>query len=247
MPPHPLQPRCDPTMVLRRDRALYLFTAGSTQRLKQSFAMGVTATTSPSFPNLIASRWLDRFSAALDHPDPARALARLLSPDAYLRDHLLLSWDLRTLHGIENISPYVTAGLAADSNALGAGGLSKIKLDERDGLAPELLSGIDQPGAVQLSWTFESARARGRGSARLLPPFQNAPADSWCAGSVFFMLDAIKGHEERGFELGLYGEGGVRIPWEQINRERREKVERDPYVVIGALLLPYIKMCAHCL
>jgi hypothetical protein len=209
--------------------------------------MGATASTPPPSPNAIAGHWLARFSTALGDPDPGRALARLLSHDAYLRDHLLLSWDLRTLHGIENISAYVTAGLAQDGSALAAGGLSKVVLDERDGLAPELLSGIDQPGAIQLSWTFESAHARGRGSARLLPPSQNAPADSWCAGSVFFMLDAIKGHEERGSELGIYGEGGVRTPWEQIHRERREKVERDPYVLIGALLLPYIKMCAHCL
>jgi hypothetical protein len=209
--------------------------------------MGATAITPPFSPNAIASHWLACFSTALGNPDPGRALARLLSHDAYLRDHLLLSWDLRTLHGIENIAAYVTAGLALDGSALAAGGLRKVVLDERDGLAPELLSGIDQTGAIQLSWTFESTHARGRGSARLVPPSQNAPADSWCAGSVFFMLDAIKGHEERGSELGIYGEGGIRIPWEQIHGERQEKVERDPYVVIGALLLRHITMRAHCL
>jgi hypothetical protein len=212
--------------------------------------MGVATATSPSSPHAIACNWLDRFSTALgdpdeEHPDHKHALARLFSSDAYLRDHLLLSWDLRTLHGIDNIVAYFLAGVAPDSGAIAAGGLSKVVLDERDDLVPELLVSVEQPGAIQLSWIFESTHARARGSARLVPPASDAPADLWRARSVFFMLDAIKGHEERSFELGLYGEGGVRISWEQVNRERQEKVERDPHVVIGALLPRCMRMRAH--
>ncbi|KAJ7614510.1 hypothetical protein FB45DRAFT_1110310 [Roridomyces roridus] len=47
--------------------------------------------------------------------------------------------------------------------------------------------------------------------------------------SVFMMLRDI--HEEAGPEEGIYG--GHTLAWEDVARERRERIERDPYVLIG--------------
>jgi hypothetical protein len=187
-------------------------------------------------PHDIASGWLGRLRTTLAETEPRLSLVRLLLPDCHLRDQLLLSWDLRTLHGPDAIAAYVNEGLVPGSGALGAGGLNNVILDERPALAPECLPGPDQPGAVRFAWTFESARARCRGTARLFAPSENTPADGWRAGTVFLMVDAIKGHEELGHERGLHSEGGVHLPWLQVKRERHAKVEQDPYVLVGAFM-----------
>jgi hypothetical protein len=184
-------------------------------------------------PDAIATHWLDRLRLALESSEPGTSFARLLLPDGYLRDQVLLSWDLRTLHGEKDIAAYVTGGLGSTSGSAAAGGIFNITLDVRAGLEPERLE-FDEPGAIQLAFTMETQLARARGSARLFAPTEDAPLDQWRAGSVFFVLDSLKGHEETGFDKGLYGQGGVRIPWTQVKRERRELAERDPYVVISA-------------
>jgi hypothetical protein len=194
-----------------------------------------SASFAPSEPAAIAGVWLDRLRAAFAAPEPGAAFARLLRPDAYLRDQVLFSWDVRTLHDPEAIAAFVDAGMAPGSGAPASGGLGEVSLDAREGLAPELLM-ADQPGGVQFAFKLENAAVRGRGSARVFAPTHDAPPEEWQAGNVFLMLDAIKGHEERGFEHGLHGEGGVRVPWAQVRRERRDKIEQDPYVIVGASL-----------
>jgi hypothetical protein len=182
----------------------------------------------------IANVWLERLRRALVASNPGDALTHILLPSCHLRDQLLLSWDVRTLSSHEAIAAYITAGIASDSGFLGAGGLSGVALDKRAGLAPEILDGLDQPGAVRLAWTFESTHAKCRGSARLIAPAADGRPHEWLASSVFLMVDSIEGHEEFGhLERGLYGEGGIFIPWEQVKRERQEAAERDPYVVVG--------------
>jgi hypothetical protein len=53
----------------------------------------------------------------------------------------------------------------------------------------------------------------------------------WLANAVFMMLGDIRGHEEAGPEEGVYG--GHTLAWSDIVRERRVKIEQDPYVLIS--------------
>jgi hypothetical protein len=63
----------------------------------------------------------------------------------------------------------------------------------------------------------------------LLP---DGASGDWKALSVFMMMDDLKGHEEVGYEDGVYG--GHTLGWEDVNRERREKVESNPHVIVGS-------------
>jgi hypothetical protein len=185
---------------------------------------------SQTSPLAVASDWLDRLRTALSDPHPGSALTTLLQPDACFRDELCFSWSVRVLRTPEDIAAYVTAGLEPCNGTAAAGGLTDLILDERPMLAPEALSGIDLPGMMQLAWSFESNRARGRGVARLSAPTIDAPAPLWLANIVFFTLDTMKGHEEAGSVNGVSGHDGV----EEVNHERRLNTERSPYVVVGA-------------
>ena len=51
-------------------------------------------------PVKIATQWMDKFEAVLNTND-ASQLADIMHSDSWWRDMLALSWDLRTLQGIE--------------------------------------------------------------------------------------------------------------------------------------------------
>ena len=51
------------------------------------------------------------------------------------------------------------------------------------------------------------------------------------ADSVYIAAGDIKGHEEIGYELGLYG--GHTIAWSEIKAARREAIESDPQVLVS--------------
>ena len=55
----------------------------------------------------IAQAWLDRFSEVISRRDPSR-FDTVFHNDSWWRDHLALSWDLRTIHGLANITSFVS-------------------------------------------------------------------------------------------------------------------------------------------
>ena len=59
--------------------------------------------------------------------------------------------------------------------------------------------------------------------------------DQWRALSVFMMVSDIKGHEEKCHELGTYN--GHTLSWEEVHGARREAIEKDPYVIIGEVIM----------
>lgn len=109
-------------------------------------------------------------------------------------------------------------------NKLPAVHLSEFKLDGQPGFRPEPV--LDGRG-IGAGFTFETPDRLGRGYVHLL---EDDSSGTWRALSVFMMLEDIKGHEERGPELGVYG--GHTVSWEEMNAARRARVESDPYVVI---------------
>jgi hypothetical protein len=168
----------------------------------------------------VAFGWLSRFSSGITVND-VPAVASSLLWDGWLRDVLVLTWNTRSLTGQEKIIAYLNDNLAKAQ-------LSNFQLDQRSGLEPHFYP-LD-PNAVELAFTFESALARGRGAARII---DRKGAGDWKAMFVFLMVDDLKGHEERGSELGVYG--GHTIPWETIRDERRQAAEKNPYAVICGL------------
>ncbi|KAG6823696.1 hypothetical protein H0H87_000488, partial [Tephrocybe sp. NHM501043] len=97
-------------------------------------------------------------------------------------------------------------------------------LDDRPGLSPQ--QSDFNPAWVASGFTFTTAVAIGQGYFHLGQDVSGA----WKAQLVFMSVTDLKGHQEAGPEQGLY-EGHTRA-WIDVHRERRERIEQDPYVVI---------------
>ncbi|KAJ7049309.1 dimethylaniline monooxygenase [Mycena amicta] len=172
----------------------------------------------PDCPS-IAAAWLKTFSECIaSDSDSAHQVQRTTDcfhPHGYLRDILVFTWTNRTLVGHAKISDFLAAHLA-DAQ------LSKLRLATEEHLTPYFMP---MAGAVVSGFTFETRVGHGQGCVFLTPA-----SGEWKALSVFMTLRDIRGHEESGPEEGVYG--GHTIPWEDHERERRAKIEKDPYVLI---------------
>ncbi|PCH35122.1 flavo protein [Wolfiporia cocos MD-104 SS10] len=166
----------------------------------------------------IAETWLSAFAVAAFSVDVAATVDTFL-PDGWLRDALVFTWNTRSLEGHEKIAAYLR-------DTLPSAHLSNFKLDLTPGLQPEVVL----ESGVGAAFTFETPRCLGRGYVYLL---KDGVSARWKALSVFMSVAEIKGHEERGYELGTYG--GHTISWEEVNEARRSEIESGPYaVIIGA-------------
>ncbi|PCH39605.1 FAD/NAD(P)-binding domain-containing protein [Wolfiporia cocos MD-104 SS10] len=161
-----------------------------------------------------AEHWLREFALAASNGDVA-ALTQTMLPHGWLRDLLVFTWDFHSLEGRAKISAYLADTLAPAH-------LSGFELDKRERLLPERAP----DGTIGAGFSFDMPARRGRGYVRLL----DDEGGEWRAISVLMMVDDIKGHEERGAELGTYE--GHTVSWEEVLQDRRSNIERDPYVVI---------------
>ena len=101
-------------------------------------------------PTQIAGAWLADFSTALERADIDAAVA-LFEPDAYWRDLVAFTWNIRTQEGLPAIRAMLAARLADTRPSAFA--------VEGDATAAD--------GLVDAWFTFETAVARGRGHLRL--------------------------------------------------------------------------------
>ena len=185
-------------------------------------------------PSQIARNWICDFSDALGRKD-AQALCNLFLPDGWLRDCLVFSWDVHSLEGRERIERYLKDRLPRaliDPRS--------IRLDEEEDLKPGTFTLSDDVKGVEAAFLFEASVIRGRGLVRLQPVdsshlngdgLDNEGERRWKALSVYLTADDIKGYEEAGHELGLYG--GHTVAWSEVIAARRAAVEKDPQVLIS--------------
>ncbi|KDQ62745.1 hypothetical protein JAAARDRAFT_76447 [Jaapia argillacea MUCL 33604] len=171
---------------------------------------------------LVAKDWLHLFSTHLIAGD-VDALVTTFMPDGWLRDVLTFSWDTRSLEGPQNIANYLRGVLQKVQ-------ISKVKLDESPHLAPTSFTLTASVSGIELAFKFETTISRGRGLARLLFNEAGENIGQWKAISVSMMMDELKGYEESGPELGVYG--GHTLSWSEVKAERQRRIENDPLVVI---------------
>lgn len=169
-----------------------------------------------------AQRWVEAFGAALERPDLA-LLDTLFLPDGWWRDLLTFTWDLRTFHGTEAMR----CGVGARVAEVGATGFGLT-----EGKQPVVVSTDDGP-QLHLFFDFETAVARGRGFARLVP---GDTEDTWRAWTVLTQMRELKGHEElsgpRRPAGAEHGERVGRKNWLDRRAEKRDFVDEDPTVLI---------------
>ncbi|KAK3372639.1 dimethylaniline monooxygenase (N-oxide forming) [Podospora didyma] len=177
----------------------------------------------------VAAAIIGKFNEALAGGD-CKALASLFVEDGFWRDHLVLSWDLRTLKGRGKIQ-------AALEENLKGGNLTKVEIDASSEFRRPSVAGFAPAGDVKGINFFTSVTTKhgeGRGVVRLVQK-----DGEWKIWTFFTGLEELDGHEEplgkrraRGVQHG--GKPG-RKNWLDRRREEVDFVDSEPDVlIIGA-------------
>ena len=175
--------------------------------------------------HLIASVWLSKFASALQSGDAAAVTALFLAY-GWLRDILVLTWDLRTLEGQNKIATYL-------SESLKKGQITDVRLDDIPRLAPRICKVplTYDMSSIEFGFKFELPHGHGRGLVRLV---ENSADGTYRAFTVLLTLEDIRGHEELA-RLPLRDDV-TGLPGRDMEREVAEwvrQVETNPYVLIG--------------
>ncbi|OAP59200.1 hypothetical protein AYL99_06498 [Fonsecaea erecta] len=147
-----------------------------------------TAETISGDPDSIADATTGIINAALNSsdPDPQR-IAALFLEEGYWRDHLALSWDLRTLKGRHQIVDFIS-----DTRLP----LLKIEVDRSSAFRAPKAVNFDSPPSstkgIQFFFTFVSQIGSGQGVARLVDQGHG----EWKIFTFYTVLREIKGFEE---------------------------------------------------
>lgn len=177
-------------------------------------------------PRSIAQNWLDRFTAVLSSGDASR-LSTVFHQDSWWRDHVGLSWDLRTLHGLPAIISFLSPILSSIN-------LRPLSLaSDDDAYAPSIVTPLPELDWVQSIFTFETSTGRGRGFLRLA---QAADGD-WKAHMLYTALDDIKGHEETTGARRAHGgqNSSIGANWFERRQTTYDFVDSEPTaLIIGA-------------
>ncbi|TFK65980.1 FAD/NAD-P-binding domain-containing protein [Pluteus cervinus] len=172
-------------------------------------------------PSTVASEWLSAFAHSLATKD-AEGITSAFLPDGWLRDILVFSWDNRSLGSQSKILPYL-------KNNFKFVNISRIALDDREGLSPRFGPVTPSQQGVSAGFTFATNIAWGQGYFHLL----RDENQNWKALSVFMRSCDWRGHEERRGEFGMYG--GHTLAWSDVlSRRRLETEESLLAVIVGA-------------
>jgi hypothetical protein len=185
-----------------------------------------SAGSSPSDPAGIANEVVKNINAALSSDDVI-ALANLFNDDCYWRDHLVLSWDLRTFKGKEKLTTWLKENGCS---------LKSIETDTSNAFTSPRIGNFDGVGdvkGVEFFFTFKSKLGTGRGTCRLSEDGSGTPK----IFSFFTQLMELTGFEEpvgarrsRGVE---HGGKPDRKNWLETRQAQTNYDEgREPTVVI---------------
>ncbi|ORY64474.1 putative flavin-containing monooxygenase YUCCA3 [Pseudomassariella vexata] len=183
----------------------------------------------PLDPKDIASQWLEKFAEVLSTGDASK-LDRIIFQDAWWRDQLAVTWDMRTLHGLDRISSYLAPNIAEI-------GFQKLKLQDTGIYQPREESPSSGLSWVESMFSFETAVGRGKGMLRLVQDQDG----TYRALMIYTALQEIKGHEELIGARRPHGgneslKDGVKMEnWLERRQKEVEFKDGDPAVlIIGA-------------
>ncbi|KXH53543.1 flavin-containing monooxygenase [Colletotrichum salicis] len=182
-----------------------------------------TSKTPENAPGIVKN-WIQAFEKVLAN-NLQDGLSTVFREDAWIRDFLGLSWDFRTINGLDEITAFFKENQPR-------AGLRQIVPREKGAFQPSF--GDPAPGVhwVESMFDFEANVGRGKGMVRLALEAD----DTWKAFMINFTLLELKGFEER---VGVDRPTGHVDPNGGNWKERREKqvefIDEDPTVlVIGA-------------
>ena len=172
----------------------------------------------------ITDHWLARFERALAEPDDV-LLKTLFHPDSHWRDVLALTWQIRTVNGLDAILRELKAHI-------GRAHPTGFRTDPHR-TAPRYVTRASTH-AIEAIFRFETAEGRGTGVLRLTPDANDG--NTLRAWTLLTALDEIKGFEEqvgRARPKGKSYSHNFRGPnWLDLRKSAAEYVDRDPVVLV---------------
>ncbi|EDN06241.1 predicted protein [Histoplasma mississippiense (nom. inval.)] len=138
----------------------------------------------PAEPRKIVVEWVDKFRASLAQANVSD-LQKLFLTDAWLRDMVVLSWDLRTINGAYKVAAYFQENL-------GRAKFEKFHPRESGQFEPQFKT--VKPGLqwIETMFDFETETGKGPGMLWLVRDSD----DIWKAYMLGFVLQVVKGYEE---------------------------------------------------
>ena len=184
-----------------------------------------TSTSETVNANKVAQAFAADFNNALSNKDSAALANLFLENNSFWRDHLGLTFNLRTLKGRADILNYVKSSSTP---------LVKLDIDSTTKFREPKFGPIDAWGdvkGIQFFIHFETRIGRGRGVVSL------AETDGvWKIFILSTTLSELKGHEEatghRRPQGVQHGGNPDRKNWREIREAEREFTDSDPKVLI---------------
>lgn len=181
-------------------------------------------------PVAVAQKWITSFEAALLHGDVA-GLASVLHQDCWWRDMLALSWDIRTVHGLDKVEKYLSSHLHLSTPY-------NLKLRETGKFAPALATPIEGLDWIESMFDFETKIGRGSGMLRLV----QGPDGFWKGQMIYTALQELKGFEDKAGAQRPHGgneylatEEAARGNWLERRQRQIEFLDEEPTIlIIGA-------------
>jgi hypothetical protein len=183
----------------------------------------------PNAVHQIVSGWLSNLSKALETKNTS-AILSVLQPDAFWRDLLALTWDIRSFYTHDIIERFIRDRVLSELC-----GWKDIKLDSGEGKKPVLTQPFPDLVWIQLFISFKVNVGSGVGVVRLVPTHSSdEPASgeklTWKAYSIFTALMDLEGHPEL---LGPLRNHNPNHGFWPADREREVNyLDREPAVVI---------------
>ncbi|EEQ84673.1 flavin-binding monooxygenase [Blastomyces dermatitidis ER-3] len=146
--------------------------------------LNVPSKQAPAEPRAVVTEWVDQFRASLAQGNVSD-LQRLFHKDAWLRDMVVLSWDLRTLHGADSVAAYFQENLARAK-------FEKLQVRDSGRFAPAFKTAAPGLQWIETIFDFETETVKGAGVLRLVQDSD----DAWKAYMLSFTLQGLQGHEE---------------------------------------------------
>jgi hypothetical protein len=170
----------------------------------------------------IALQWAEHFAPAL-LSGQIDTILDLLVPDVPIwRDLITLSWELRTLVGLQPIRDFLAEQLPK---------ISFTKVLPQTHVPVRITNSGPELGWITVFMSFETSKGRGTSVARLVPTRSEANGEIWWkAHGILLDLDELKGHPP---QTGANRHPGPTFGgWEETLAKESKFEDCDPTVVI---------------
>ncbi|KAH8648890.1 putative flavin-containing monooxygenase YUCCA3 [Tricladium varicosporioides] len=177
-------------------------------------------------PKIIAQQWLTKFENVLQSNNVAN-LSTVMHQDSWWRDMFAISWDIRTIHGLDKLSTYFSENLAHAAP-------TNLKLRETGKFAPNKQTPIEGLEWVESMFDFETKVGRGCGMLRLV----QGSDGTWKGYMIYTALQELKGFEENAGDRRPHGgnnslEGGaIKGNWLERRERQKQFLDEEPTVLI---------------